>query len=366
MPNKILVASLPIDGVWDAVDASYQVAKAIRVHNPSFSNQDVVQFPLVDGGRGTIDFIVTHTLGSFLEVEATGANGEDVVVPLGFAGEDGKLAVIEMQRTAGVPNAGDRGTTYGIGELILDALDEGAFSILLGHEEPLAADAGLGAAAALGVKFYDAKENLLDLKKGEYQLNKIARVDPSGRSFGLLSARFYIATSTNSNEGAASPELLNDLNKLKSILQDVGIVASTDNLSASAIEFGLSAFLSAERHDGSKLLLEASQIEASIATQEFASLIIVGLDAGMVNHPAYERLLEIVAKHKLPVTMLTVTKADAKPSKKYRVVSLADAPLFQAPLTASASTDEKRRDFSMRLEKIAPQLLSSKSEAVRA
>ena len=52
-----------------------------------------------------------------------------------------------MRRVAESPTG--IGTTFGVGELVLDALDEGAFSIILGHDEPLAADAGLGAAQAL-------------------------------------------------------------------------------------------------------------------------------------------------------------------------------------------------------------------------
>ena len=68
----------------------------------SLASSDLVQLPLVDGGAGTIDFLVSaHTLGSFLEVEASGASGGDVVVPIGFAGEDGKLAVIETPRAHG-------------------------------------------------------------------------------------------------------------------------------------------------------------------------------------------------------------------------------------------------------------------------
>ena len=159
--GQIVIAALPIGGLT-ATEAASRFTRSLRAAHPEIDATCFVQLPLVDGGEGTIDLLVTNTLGSFLEVEATGANGEQVVVPLGFAGDDGKLAIIEMQRVAA--SRGGAGTTYGVGELILDSLDEGAFSILLGQDEPLAADAGFGAAQALGVTFFDKKNKELDMR----------------------------------------------------------------------------------------------------------------------------------------------------------------------------------------------------------
>ncbi|HEY3875386.1 MAG TPA: glycerate kinase, partial [Candidatus Kapabacteria bacterium] len=270
MSEKILLVTSNISGILDATDAASLLARLVRSSDPALAADRIVQLPLVDGGAGTIDFLVTHSLGSFLEVEAHNARGEDAVVPLGFAGEDGKLAVIEMARAAGVPTLGTAGTTAGIGELIQDALDEGAFSIVLGHEEALARDAGLGAAQALGVCFFDVSGNPLDLAKPSVSLEAIARIDASNRSFSLLSSRIFIA---RSRSVAAVPDS-SELNRLREIVQrDLGVRPPMVPQSASAIEFGLTALLGAEVRDGVSLILEASGISEAVRRKEFSYAI---------------------------------------------------------------------------------------------
>ena len=171
MPQTFYIVSHPI-APFPATEIASLAAKNIRA---AIKGSKVLQFPLVDGGEGTIEQLITSTLGSFLEVEATSASGEQVIVPLGFAGEGGSIGVIEMRAIAEAPSAnsqkqtkknrlGFSGTTFGIGELITDALDEGAFSVILGWDEPLARDAGFGMAQALGVKFLDAGGKELDFK----------------------------------------------------------------------------------------------------------------------------------------------------------------------------------------------------------
>jgi glycerate kinase len=362
MSAKILIASLPIGELWDAVDGASHLTKILRSHDRSLTNQDVLQFPIVDGGAGSIDFLVTRTLGSFLEVEATGANGEVVVAPMGFAGEDGKLAILEMSRVAAVTGPGASGTTFGVGELIQDVLDEGAFSVILGHEEPLACDAGLGAAAALGVKFLDSKGRELDMKQPD-MLKKIAAVDASGRSFGLLSARFFIARSRSAADSSASSKLQEELVRLAEIFKkDAAIHAPLTDLSASAVEFGLTAFLGAERKDGTDLILEASGIEAAMASGEIASMIILANDRSSLAEPGAKQLVELSKTHNLPTVLLSVSASEKKAPASLRHVQercLADIALFQAPLTPNSGAEERRRDLTMRLEKIAPSVLEA-------
>jgi len=375
MSAKILIASLPIGELWNAVDGASHLTKILRSHDRSLTNQDVLQFPIVDGGEGSIDFLVTRTLGSFLEVEATGASGEVVVAPMGFAGEDGKLAILEMSRVAAVANPGGAGTTFGVGELIQDVLDEGAFSVILGHEEPLASDAGLGAAAALGVRFLDSKGRELEMKKMIGHpfdtLKKIAAVDASGRSFGLLSARFFIARSRSAANTSASPELQQELERLAEVFKkDAAIHAPLNDLSVSAVEFGLAAFLGAERKEGTDLILEASGIDAAMAGGEIASMVILASERSSLTEPGAKQLVELSKKYNLPTFLLSVTASEKKAPVLLRHVQercLADVPLFQAPLTANSGAEERRRDLTMRLEKIAPFLLEAiKSAEVSA
>ncbi len=361
MQDKLLVITLPFPGVWNAPEAASQLTRVIRSHDRSLRNDQVVQLPLVDGCTGTIDFLVTHSLGSFLEVEASDARGDDAVVPIGFAGEGGKLAVIEMPRVAAVQKVGEPGTTKGIGELIMDSLDEGAFSILLGHEEPLACDAGLGAASALGVRFYDSDNKELPVGLIGIPLSNISRIDATGKSFALLSSRIYIARCGSVKEHPASDELKQELERLAEIIRrDVGIPAPIVNPSASAIEFGLGALLGAESQNGMDLVLEAAQIKQAIEREEFVNAIILSPSVDGIELNGLGELVHALAKH-TKHTAVIVNEALPKSWKPSvgKGYSLQEVQLFQPPLTANSGADEVRRNLAMRMEKLLPIILES-------
>jgi glycerate kinase len=376
MRGKILIATAAIDGIYDATDVASQIARIIRSNDRSLASSDLVQFPMVNGGSGTIDFLVSHTLGSFLEVEATGASGEEVVAPIGFAGEDGKLAVIEMARVAHVPNLGDTGTTAGIGQLIQDALDEGAFSVILAHEEPIACDAGLGAASALGVKFFDKSDNEINFSQPAANasssramnpmmlIEQITRVDATTRSFSLLSSRIFIARSADvglSNEGKASQGFLDALAQLAEIIRrDTGIHPTTANLSASGVEFGLAAFLGAEVRDGASLVLEASSIAEAITRGEFSECVFLIPNLVELKSDYLIALIELVrtkVKHRA-IIAIGGTSTEQAADSEHRFY-LQDVVLFQTPVSANAGIEEKRRDIIMRLEKLFPTVLEA-------
>jgi glycerate kinase len=362
--SKIVIAALPIGGLT-ATEAASRLTRAIRAQWPAIPSDHIIQIPLADGGEGTIDLLVTHSLGSFLEVEATSATGEPVVVPLGFAGEDGKLAIIEMGRVARSSTAG--GTTYGVGELILDALDEGAFSVLLGHDEPLACDAGLGAAAALGVKFFDDSGREIDLKDPSTSLSNISRIDASGRAFEILSSRFFVARSARTLETSPSEEFRAELVRLAEIVRrDVGVPVATDTLSASAAEFGLTAFCGAEVRDGMALVIEATGIEAMLKRGECGAFVMLAENPEAFDREAVRTLLNLALGGVKQVTVIFPKSLSAPEKKKLfpraAVLSLAEAKLFAQPLGADATPETIRRDTLLRLEKIAPELgLGAKS-----
>ncbi|MBR5979566.1 MAG: glycerate kinase, partial [Oscillospiraceae bacterium] len=129
---------------------------------------------VADGGEGTVDCFVSALGAVPVNAEVTGALGErtDAV----YAVLDG-TAFIEMSSAAGLPSVGDRkepgiATTYGVGELIRDAVDRGCRKILLGLGGSATNDAGCGCAAALGTVFRD--------KEGREFV-------PTGDTLGLIS-----------------------------------------------------------------------------------------------------------------------------------------------------------------------------------
>jgi glycerate kinase len=130
---------------------------AIQQHCPDC---DVVTIPVADGGEGSVDAFLTAVGGEKVYCRVFNPYFEPMEAFYGRLNEH--TAVIEMAASAGLPLVVDRlnpslTTTYGVGELILDAIDHGAHTIIVGLGGSSTNDGGCGAAAALGVKFYDKK-----------------------------------------------------------------------------------------------------------------------------------------------------------------------------------------------------------------
>jgi glycerate kinase len=387
MSQNFYIVSNPIIP-FPATEVASLAAKNIRA---AIKGSKVMQFPLVDGGEGTMEQLITSTLGSFLEVEATSASGEQLIVPLGFAGEGGSIGVIEMRAIAetaagSVMNLkknkiGFSGTTFGIGELIMDALDEGAFSVILGWDEPLAKDAGFGMAQACGVKFLDSKGEQIDFIS-ETPLSEVQSIDLSARSFKLMSSQFFIARSESVRNGKFERQVTvdqtlfeNELVRIASLLKkenNISLDLGKVNLGGSCIEFGLSAFLNSEFKEGGPLALEASNIRTSLA--EHGGTIIFFAEklediASDRASLASREILKISSDNNVPMIAIinepVKSASEARYKKKLpllqQVFCLADVPLFFAPLAPDAPHAERRRYFSARLEK----LIGLKSEELK-
>lgn len=116
---------------------------------------ECVKIPVADGGEGLVNGLSRVINGKIVSVEVTDPNGGKIIAEY-LLKED--YAVIETASAAGLPmsrlTAADT-TTYGVGELILDAESRGAKRFILGLGGSATNDCGCGFAAALGVKFYD-------------------------------------------------------------------------------------------------------------------------------------------------------------------------------------------------------------------
>ena len=125
-----------------------------------FPDCEVVSIPGADGGEGSVDAFLTALGGEKVFVEAANPYFEPMQAFYGLI-DGGRTAVIEMAACAGLPLVADRKdptrtTTYGVGQLILDAVGRGVKRIVVGLGGSATTDAGCGAAAAIGVKFYNA------------------------------------------------------------------------------------------------------------------------------------------------------------------------------------------------------------------
>ena len=152
------------------------------IHN-KFPGCEIVQIPVADGGEGTVDCFLQAVGGQKRSVTVCGPFMERMESFYGIPDTGDKTAVIEMAACAGLPLAEGREnpeltSTYGVGELIADALEQGCRNIIIGLGGSSTNDGGCGMAAALGAKFY-GEDGEAFLPVGG-TLKNIKRIDISG------------------------------------------------------------------------------------------------------------------------------------------------------------------------------------------
>lgn len=183
--------SLEADEVADRIEAGI-----LRV----VSDAEVLKAPMVDGGEGFTKALVNVTEGTLREIPVTGPVGARVGSHYGFLGEVGdgpKTAILEMAAAAGltlVPREvrdPSGTTTYGVGELIRAALDDGAERVLVGCGDSGTTDGGAGMAQALGVRLLDDAGR--EIGRGGVELARLRSIDLSGRDPRLDAVRIDVA-----------------------------------------------------------------------------------------------------------------------------------------------------------------------------
>ena len=124
-----------------------------------FPDCKVISIPVADGGEGSVDCFVTALGGTVEKVMSQNPYFEAFEAFYGLV-DDGKTAIIEMASCAGLPLVENRKnpmltTTYGVGQLMLKVAEKGCGKIIIGLGGSCTNDCGCGAAAAVGVKFYN-------------------------------------------------------------------------------------------------------------------------------------------------------------------------------------------------------------------
>ncbi len=128
------------------------------------SNAQVQVRPLADGGEGTVEALTLGMGGMIQNVSVTGPLGEKVAAAYGIL-QDGQTAIIEMSAAAGITLVDEKDrnplytTTYGVGEMIRDAISKGCRHFIVGIGGSATNDGGIGMLQALGYGFLDAEGN---------------------------------------------------------------------------------------------------------------------------------------------------------------------------------------------------------------
>ena len=159
---KVTVAIDSFKGSLDTFQSGAAVAEAIH---DVYNDADVTVCPIADGGEGTVSAVVSSLGGETCRVEVCGPLGENVVAEYGVIAAK-RLAVIEMSAAAGITLVPEEKrnpldtTTYGVGEIILHAIEKmGCRHFLIGIGGSATNDGGVGMLSALGFEFLDKNGN---------------------------------------------------------------------------------------------------------------------------------------------------------------------------------------------------------------
>lgn len=355
---KIFVAP---DSFKGSISARQFCDIAIRAVKEVDSSIEVDVMPLADGGEGTVDAFIYNGKGEYQKVTAKDPVGKDIETSYGRVGT---TAIIEMAAISGLPLLQEEErnplytNTFGTGELIMHAIENGCKEIILGIGGSATNDGGAGMLRAFGAKLYDEKGE--ELQGNGIDLLKLQQIDLSLVDHRLYDVSFQIACDvTNPLTGKNGATAIYGSQKgaddkglcllEKGMKNYVNIIEKITNTTWNSLEgigaaggmaLPLVAFFGGKLCKGFELIQNSFQIDKRVEEGGY-QLILTG--EGQINYQTQNG--------KLPFGM-------AKIGKKYNipVVAIAGAvekdidPLYEHGLTAAFSITNKPMLLSQAIE----------------
>jgi len=280
---KVVIAIDSFKGSASSHELAHAVSNGVRKIFPSC---DMVVCPVADGGEGTVEALSVSEGARLIELTCKGPL-EDLVKAK-YTILKNNVAVIEMASASGLPLIPKEKrnplitTTYGTGELIIDAIKRGVRDFIVGIGGSATNDAGTGMLRALGFRFLDSLGEEIIYAK---DLNKIASIDKSQVLDELKECHFKIACDVNNplygpngaayiyakQKGAneAMIERLDENLKVFASFVDDDLARVQGTGAAGGLGFGFLAFLNARLESGIKIILEEIQFKKKIAGTDF-------------------------------------------------------------------------------------------------
>ncbi|EGQ9168442.1 glycerate kinase [Vibrio cholerae] len=350
--------SLTAKQVCDAIQAGLA-----RVwHDAKF-----VAIPVADGGEGTVQSLVDATQGRLVEVKVMGPQGKRVEAFYGMLG-DNQTAVIEMAAASGlhhVPVAQrdpKLTTSFGTGELIRHALDQGVTKLIIGLGGSATNDGGVGMLAALGARFTNADGDPIQLTGGG--LHELTHIDLQDFDPRLQNCDILVACDVNNplcgDKGASSvfgpqkgatPE---DVQLLDGTLRQFGLLTekvtgkmvleSAGAGAAGGMGAALLAYTQARLRPGIEIVLETVQLAHQVSD---ADLVITGegrIDSQTVHGKTPMGVAKVAKRFDVPVLALCGCTGD-----NYQAVYQCgiDAVFAAVPRAMSLEDALKESDFNL-------------------
>lgn len=194
---KVVIAIDSLKGSLSSLEAGQAIQEGIQVVYP---DAHVVVRPLADGGEGTVEALTIGMGGQLMQVNVTGPLGSPVPAEYGILEATParpKTAIIEMSAAAGITLVPDEKrnpmytTTYGVGELIRDAIQHGCRHFIVGIGGSATNDGGIGMLQALGYDFLDKDGN--PVSYGGIGLQSLSHISTENVLSELKECTFRIA-----------------------------------------------------------------------------------------------------------------------------------------------------------------------------
>ena len=290
---KVVVAIDSFKGSLSSMEAGQAIAEGVK---RVYQHAEVVVCPLADGGEGTVEALVEGMGGVFVTKEVTGPLGEKVEAIYGIieSKDDlSKTAIIEMSAAAGITLVPEEGrnpmntTTYGVGELILDAIERGCRHFIVGIGGSATNDGGVGMLQALGYDFVTREGK--PISYGGNGLRELASIKETNVHPTLKECTFKVACDVTNPlcgengssaifgpQKGATPEMVQELDQL--LLHYAELSKSINSYAdrfypgtgaAGGMGFAFLTYTNATLESGIQIVITETKLEELIATADF-------------------------------------------------------------------------------------------------
>ena len=319
--KKVVVAIDSFKGSLSTFQAGEAIKEAVFQVYP---DAETVISPIADGGEGTVSAIVSAAGGEFVKTVVSGPLGDKIEATYGFVPHT-KTAIIEMSAAAGITLISDEEknplntTTFGVGEMILDAISKGCRKFVIGIGGSATNDGGVGMLSALGFAFLDKNGKQIPL--GAKGLESIDAICVDNAAKELRECSFCVACDVKNvlcgadgcsavygPQKGATPEMIKDMDLwLMRYAQLTKKVIPTSDANtpgtgaAGGMGFALLSYLNATLMSGIELVMKETDLARHVKD---ADLVITGegrLDGQSYMGKAPIGVAKLAKKYKKPV-----------------------------------------------------------------
>jgi glycerate kinase len=377
---KIVIASDSFKGSLSSLEVGLAIQAGVQAILP---DANTVVIPVADGGEGTMESLVAATQGRMVQATVTGPLGNPVQASYGLLG-DGVTCVIEMASASGLGLVTEVSknplitTTYGTGELIKMALDEGRRHFILGVGGSATNDGGAGMLQALGIKLTDADGNTVSWGGGNLQ--QIAEIDDSAWDPRIAACQFLIASDVQNPllgiQGAShifGPQKGADAEKIHILEQNMQhwadlILAKTGRRlhdlpgagAAGGLGGAFQAFFPAQMRRGIDIVIEYTGLDQAMLG---ADLLFTGegrIDSQTASGKTPMGIAQRAQQELIPVFVLAGSVGEGiEVLYQYGITSIHS--IVNSPMSLESAMDQTAKLLTQRTEQIMRTFLAGKT-----